>query len=540
MIMLQNIEAACGPFRSAVTRISLAAALLLSTAMVADASVLRTATDTDLKILDPVSTTTAVTIMHGLKVYDTLFSMDENETPQPQMIDTYTVSEDGLVYSMKLRGGLVFSDGSPVESKDVIASIKRWSQKRSEGQLMNERLDAIVETGPSSFEIRLKKPFALLVRALANPVLPMFVMREEEANSDPSAQITTVIGSGPFIFRQDLWRPGDVVVYEKSPTYKPRAEKASGQAGGKVVNIDRLEERYMPDGNTALQALRNNELDFLYSPPQDAVESLRQDPNFTVDVIDNQGMMGSVRLNTLHAPFDNVYARQAMQALVDQPSILSTMVGSKDMYRVCYSIFGCGAVPFETEAGTQPWNGQNLEKAKELLKKSGYDGRPIVVMIPSDDDQLMNQSLVLVEFMRQAGFNVDPQSMDWSTLTSRRENTGDAAKDPKVAWDVFGTWLPGSFFKDPFNLALVATGDPKTAWYGWPKDDKLEALRAAWIDAPTAQDQRKIIDEIQVQYYESVPQIYTGQFYQASAWRSQIKGVLKGSYPVYWNLTINP
>ncbi|SDN39435.1 ABC transporter substrate-binding protein [Ensifer sp. YR511] len=540
MNMQTNIQIGRGPLRSAATRISVAAALLLSTTTLADATVFRTATDTDLKILDPVSTTTAVTIMHGLKVYDTLFSMDENETPQPQMVDTYSVSDDGLIYRFRLRDGLVFSDGSPVESSDVIASIKRWAQKRSEGQLMNERLETIVETDSTAFEIRLKKPFALLIRGLANPVLPMFVMREEEAKTDPSAQITTVIGSGPFIFRQDLWRPGDVVVYEKSPTYKPRSEKASGQAGGKVVNVDRLEERYMPDGNTALQALRNDELDFLYSPPQDAVESLRQDPNFTVGVIDNQGMMGAIRLNTMHPPFNNVYARQAMQALVDQPSILSTMVGSKDMYRVCYSIFGCGAVPFETAAGTEDWKGQNLEKAKDLLKKSGYDGRPIVVMIPSDDEQLMNQSLVLVEFMRQAGFAVDPQSMDWSTLTSRRENTGDPAKDPKVAWDIFGTWLPGSFFKDPFNLALVATGDPKTAWYGWPKDDKIEALRAAWIDAPTTEDQRKAIDDIQVQYYASVPQIYTGQFYQASAWRSQIKGVLKGSYPVYWNLTINP
>lgn len=540
MKILKNFTKAKGKIRRTGASIGLATAVLLSTTALAGAATLRTATDSDLKILDPVSTTTAITIIHGLKVYDTLFSMDENETPQPQMVDSYTVSEDGLTYRFKLRDGLAFSDGSPVESKDVIASLKRWAQKRSEGQLMNERLEAITATGADSFEIKLTKPFGLLIRALANPVLPMFVMREEEAAIDPSAQITTVIGSGPFVFRQDLWRPGDMVVYEKSTTYKPRAEKASGQAGGKVVHIDRLEERYMPDGNTALQALRNGELDFLYSPPQDAVESLRQDPNFTVSVIDNQGMMGTIRLNTLHAPFDNVYARQAMQALIDQPSILSTMVGSKDMYRVCYSIFGCGTVPFETEAGADAWKGQNLEKAKELLQKSGYDGRPIVVMIPSDDDQLMNQSLVLVEFMRQAGFTVDPQSMDWSTLSSRRENTGDPAKDPKTTWDVFGTWLPGSFFKDPFNLALVATGDPKTAWYGWPKDEKLETLRAAWIDAPTPEEQRKIIDDIQVQYYASMPQVYTGQFYQASVWRSAVKDVLAGSYPVYWNLTVNP
>lgn len=430
---------------------------------------MRTATDTDLKTLDPVQTTAAATIIHGLKVYDTLFSMDEKENPQPQMVESYTVSEDGLVYRFKLRPGLLFSDKSLVESKDVIASLKRWAQKRSEGQLMNERLAAITEIDSTTFEIKLKKPFALLIRALANPVLPMFVMREVEANTDPSKPITKVIGSGPFVFRQDLWRPGDVVVYDKSPTYKPRDEPASGQAGGKLVHVERLEERYMPDGNTALQALKNNELDFLYSPPQDAVRSLRTDSNYTVSVIDKQGMMGSIRLNTLHPPFDNIYARQALQAAIDQPAILSTMVGNAKMYTECYSIFGCGEVPFETEAGTAPWKGQNIERAKELLAKSGYDGRPVVVMIPSDDEQLRNQSLVLVEFMRQAGFQVDPQTMDWSTLSERRESTADPANEPSKGWSVFGTWLPGSFFKDPFDLALVATGDPKSGWYGWPK-----------------------------------------------------------------------
>lgn len=524
------------PCRAAITA-GFVGLSILSGGWTAQAAVtLRTATETDLKILDPVWTTTASTTIHGLRVYDTLFSMDAQDRPQPQMVASFTVSDDGLSYRFTLREGLLFSDSSPVESNDVIASFKRWAGKRSEGQLINARLDTIRAVDPKTFEIKLKKPFALLLRALANPVLPMFVMREEEASGPASEQISTVIGSGPFVFRKDLWRPGDVVVYEKSPTYKPRPEPASGQAGGKLVHVDRIEERYMPDGNTALQALKNGELDFLYTPPQDAVAALRQDRKLTVGVIDKQGMMGTLRINTLHAPFNNAHARQAVQALINQAGILSTMVGSADMYKVCYSIFGCGPVPNETQAGTAGWNTQDLAKAKKLLAQSGYDGRPIVVMVPSDDAILMNQSLVLVEYMRQAGFKVDAQSMDWSTLASRRNNTGDPAKDPKAAWDIFGTWLPGSFFKDPFNLALVTTGDPKTAWYGWPKDDEMERLRAAWIDAPDLQEQKKIIDQIQERYYQVAPQVYTGQFFQASAWSKTIEGVLEGSYPVFWNL----
>ena len=538
MTKLKDMTKSIGRYKHSLSCLGLAVAILFPGSVLAQNALLRTAVPTDLKILDPVVGTSADTIIHGLRIYDTLFAMDDKENPQPQMIETYSVSADGLIYSFKLRDGLLFSDSSPVESKDVIASIKRWAVKRTEGQLMTQRLDAIVETGPTTFEIRLKKPFALLIRSLANPVLPMFVMREEEAKTDASTQISTIIGSGPFIFRRDLWRPGDVLVYEKSPTYKPRADKASGQAGGKVVNIDRLEERYMPDSNTALQALRNGEVDFLYSPPQDGVAALKPDPDFVVQVLDKQGKMGDLRLNTLHPPFNNVYARQALQAAIDQTVILSAVAGSKDLYLECYSIFGCGPVPNETAAGTEGWNGQDLNKAKELLKKSGYDGRPIVFMIPSDHETLKTMGLVVVELMRSAGFTVDAQMIDFQTMATRRSNTGNAGTDPRTAWDVFPTWLPGSFFKDPLSLALIATGDPKTAWFGWPKDESLEKLRTAWVDAPNEAEQRKLLDAIQVQYYSSIPQIYTGQFFQPSVWRKDVTDVLPGSYPVYWNLKV--
>lgn len=536
MIQLTKILSAHPRTDTSLKNMCFAAALVLGTGTTLSAQTLVTATDIDLKILDPVWTTNAATMTHGLRVYDTLFSMDEEDQPQPQMVGNYNVSNDGLTYRFTLRPGLLFSDGSPVESKDVVASLKRWAVKRPEGQLMNERLEEIAIIDESTFEIRLQQPFALLLRALANPVTPMFVMREEEALTDPAEQIKTVIGSGPYIFRDDLWRPSDLTVYEKSPTYVPRDEPASGQAGGKSVYIDAIHERYIPDSNTSLQALRNGEVDFLNRPPQDAVPQLRENPNLTVDVVGKQGQMGAIRMNTLHPPFDDVNARKAMQLLIDQEGILTAMVGSSDRFTVCYSIFGCGPVPNETHVGTEEWAGQDIEKAREYLEKSSYDGEPIVVLVPSDNQLLSSLSLVLVEYMKQAGFTVDAQSMDWATITNRRANMVDPAVDPKTGWHVFATFVPGSYFKDPLSIALVATGDPETAWYGWPNDPKLEELRAAWIDAPTAEDQRRLIDEIQKQYYTSIPQVYTGQFFMDSVWSKDVTGILPSEFPIFWNV----
>jgi peptide/nickel transport system substrate-binding protein len=102
----------------------------------ADNRVLRVAPQADLKILDPFWTTSGTTSNHALMVYDALFGVDENQVPQPQMVDTYTVSDDRLVYRFKLRPGLKFSDGAPVTARDAVSSIKRWASHTAEGQII--------------------------------------------------------------------------------------------------------------------------------------------------------------------------------------------------------------------------------------------------------------------------------------------------------------------------------------------------------------------------------------------------------------------
>ncbi|MEJ0072185.1 MAG: ABC transporter substrate-binding protein [Pseudomonadota bacterium] len=77
-------------------------------------SVLRFVPHADLRILDPVWTTGYITRNHGYMVYDTLFALDAELKPQPQMVETWSVSADGLIYSFTLRPGLTFHDGSPV------------------------------------------------------------------------------------------------------------------------------------------------------------------------------------------------------------------------------------------------------------------------------------------------------------------------------------------------------------------------------------------------------------------------------------------
>src|SRR5882757_6141534 len=87
----------------------------------------------DLKVLDPVWSGAYIVRNHGYLVYDTLFAIDAKFQIQPQMAESWRVSEDGLATTITLRDGLFWYDGKPVTSEDCIASLKRWSVRDSMG-----------------------------------------------------------------------------------------------------------------------------------------------------------------------------------------------------------------------------------------------------------------------------------------------------------------------------------------------------------------------------------------------------------------------
>ena len=116
----------------------------------AQESVLRVVPYADLRNTDPIWTTATITQHHGYMIYDTLFARDENFELQPQMVDEWEVSDDGLTYTFTLRDGLLFHDGTPVESKDVTASLKRWAVRDTMGQALMKVTASIEPVGTSS------------------------------------------------------------------------------------------------------------------------------------------------------------------------------------------------------------------------------------------------------------------------------------------------------------------------------------------------------------------------------------------------------
>ena len=240
-------------------------------------TVLKVVMHSDVKFIDPIWSGAYITRNFGYMIYDTLFAIDEKFQVKPQMVDTWNTSDDGLVWTFKLRDGLEWHDGTPVTSDDCIASIKRWASRDSMGQKMASVVAEYKAVDPKTFQIVLKQKFGPLLDALGKPsVVVPFMTPKKMAEVDAFTQSDNTIGSGPFIFKKDEWKPGERLVFVKNPKYKPRSEPISGLAGGKVVNLDRVEWVWIPEVETQVNALVNGEIDMIESPDFDHIAVLEK------------------------------------------------------------------------------------------------------------------------------------------------------------------------------------------------------------------------------------------------------------------------
>jgi peptide/nickel transport system substrate-binding protein len=357
-------------------------------------------------------------------------------------------------------------------------------------------------------------------------------MPERLANTDPFQQVTEMMGSGPFKFVKEEFEPGHRVVYVKNKDYVPRKEPPSWASGGKVVKVDRVEWLYIPDAMTKVAALNNGEADWWENPPADVWPVLAANKDVTVTRVDPLSSPIMTRFNHTQPPFDNPKMRQAVLSVIDQADFLTALAGDEQNWERCASYFTCGT-PMSNNAGSEALTGKrDFEKAKKMVAEAGYKGEKVVVMDGVDQPVAHTQALVVAELLKKIGINVDLQAMDWGTLVTRR-----ASKEPidKGGYNIFATGWVGADLLDPIqNLPLKANGDG--AWFGWPKDEKLEALRAQWLKAVSLDDRKKLAAQIQERAFEVVPYLPTGQWKPKTAFRKSLKGVLQAPAYLMWNV----
>jgi peptide/nickel transport system substrate-binding protein len=497
------------------------------------ARVLKFIPQSDLLTADPLLNTAYMTRNHGYMVFDTLFGIDGSYRPQPQMVEGTVVEDDGKLWKLTLRPGMLFHDGEKVLARDCVASIRRWGARDALGNALMSVTDELSAPDDRTIQFRLKKPFPLLPVALGKTSTPMLpIMPERLAKTDPFKPVSEIVGSGPFRYVANERVAGSLVVYERFAGYRPReGGVADWTAGPKVVNFDRVEWQIIPDEGTAASALQTGEVDWWELPTADLTPVLLRNGRIKVEIKDPTGVIGFMRMNFLHPPFDNPEIRRALLGVVNQQDFMIAIAGTDPkLWRTDIGLF-CPGTPMATDVDMQAINGpRDPAKARAAIKAAGYKGEKTVLLAATDTPYRKAMADVGMEMLQQGGLDVDYQAVDWATLIARRENKGTVDKG---GWSAIFTTLSGLDLSTPGGHAFRGTGEK--AWFGWPTSPKLEELRNAWLEARDEAAQKTICAEMQHQWFIDVPHIPIGQWFQPAAYRDNLEGMVNG-FPVFWNI----
>src|SRR5262245_10816035 len=495
---------------------------------------LRFVANADLKVFDPIWTTAYITRNHGYLVYDTLFGTNESLQIRPQMVDGTTISPDRMKYTFTLRDGLRWHDGQPVVSEDCVESLKRWGKKDRFGQLLMAHTGTIAPVDKKTFTLELAERFGPVLEALGKPSSNVpFMMPARIASTPPEEQIKEIVGSGPFKFAREEWQPGEQAVYVRNANYMPRDEIPSGSTGGKKAYLGKVIWRYIADPWDAADDLAAGKVDWWEQPPLDFIPKIEQNPDLKTALIDPLGTQGWLKPNCLHPPFDNKKARQALLHMMDQVTYLAWAIGQSQYYRACDSVFACGA-PYATSVGAEPIMKHDLTTARQLVKESGYDGQPIVVLHVTDIPFLNAAAIVTRQRLESIGFKVILKAMDFSANLVAR-----ARKEPptKGGWNLLLTWWHAADVANPAVHFGLSGAGPR-AWFGWPDIPQIEKLVTDWVRATDETKRKQLADEVQKVALSEVPYVPWGEWVQPSAFRKNVRDVLKFGAPIFWNVKV--
>ncbi len=358
---------------------------------------LRIGIGVDMDTLNPFDHTTAIAFNISGLIHDTLAEIATDNSLIPKMAEGWTVSEDGLTYTIKLRKGIRFSDGTVLDAHAVKVYYDTLlnPQVRVPLRFMWSSLKETVVVDEYTLQQKLHSPFAPWEQtfSFANP-LP----RKDLENYDAAAIRQKPIGAGPYKLAE--WVKGDRIVLVRNENY-----------WGQRPTVDKLIFQIVPDTTTRMAMLRAGQLDVAFSPTPVDVVALEADPKFKV-VRPLSTRMIFVGMNCQKGLTRDKRVRQAFNYAVDKKAIAKRIMF--DTVRpldapVVPILFGYS--PMEKQYDYDP------EKAKALLKEANFPAEAVIKLVTpvgryANDKQIAE---AVQAFLQAVGVKVELRAYDWPT-----------------------------------------------------------------------------------------------------------------------------
>lgn len=406
--------------------------------------------------LDPINIVDGESIRVTHAIFETLFEYDEDLELQPKLAKSYETSKDGKTWTITLKEGIEFHDGTPFDAEAVVFNFERWMDpnnpyhigdfpyypflyggfKGDDGHLVQE----VTAINSYKVEIKLTEEVAPFISYLA---VPMFGIASPQAiKENPEKFYENPVGTGPFTF--DSWSRNDKIVLKKNENYHVEGQPY----------LDEMIFTVVPDNGARVNALQTGEVDMIDGMnPEDAdmVEShdglnIVKRPSFT---------NGYMMFNTEKAPFDDVLVRRAVNMAIDKESIVEGFYNG-------YAEVAEQPIPpvlwgYNDEIEVDAFN---VEEAKALLKEAGYeDGFKTEIWTMSNPRPYIPQPMKIAEAIQSnledIGIEAEIVSYEWATYL---EKTGEG-KHPMAMFGWTGVMADPDNFLYP-NLSATNAEKP--------------------------------------------------------------------------------
>ncbi|MDD6283095.1 MAG: glutathione ABC transporter substrate-binding protein [Oribacterium sp.] len=383
------------------------------------------ATYTDFTTMDPMDTSD--TISGGVQrlIMDGLFGFDDDMKVIPLLATGYEANDSATEYTVTLRQGVSFTDGTPFNADAVIANANRWMDKNGglkRTTFLSGVLASCDKVDDYTVKFTLSEPFGSFINCLAHPAT--LLMSPKQIEQGQKACADSPVGTGQYTFVE--WTQGDHLKiqlnkdwwgYKDGPDGKPLV---ASDAGFKTVTFKPVTE-----GATRAAMIQSGDAQVMWSVPAENADALKSDPNIHYQQTD--GLVTYwLMMNTQKAPFTDLKVRQAMNYAIDKDAFI----------KICYNGIGTPATSmmgpktqYYKENTPYPYD---VEKAKSLLKEAGYENGFTAKFMYSNTSTNQKVAEFLKQQLQQVGINLELEALESAVLNQKVQDSTAAGKDAEV------------------------------------------------------------------------------------------------------------
>ena len=451
----------------------------------------------------------------GSHIYEPLFAMNGDNIPTEVLAESYEVSEDGTVYTIKLRQGVKFHNGQEMTADDVVASMTNWLAKSTKATPIAGTTFAKVDD--YTISMTLPQAYAGALDILAGNVQFAAIYPKSSLDAAGESGITEYIGTGPYKLAE--WKQDQYIHLTKYEEYQQPVGESSGFTGEKTAATPDIYFRVVTDETTRIAGVQTGEYDISEGISLEQYETLASDSSVTLYT--KTGGTLNLFFNTTKGIMAKEAMRDAIMACLNCDDIMMASYINPNLYSLNQGWMNPASATWGSE-NSEHYSQNNIEKAKSLLTEAGYNNEEIILVTTPDYPAMYNATLVVHSQLVAAGINAKVEQYDFATFMEHRANP-----------DQFSLFITSN----SYNILPVTLSVLNGSWAGLEAPEVAEGLAAIKGAASTDEAAAKWQD-LETFLYDFGAASVLGHYSDVAATAAGVEGFDFFNFPIYWNVKV--